>query len=133
MREKQKTEAIARLKLWGIYEETVKQFEEDIISESAPPLGACFWLSDEQMERVLEFEESYDAVVYHVIHSYTNFGELENYLFVGRYEEEWEADREDIARGQQLAYVYNVTDPFCSDMGSIGIEETPAAGLRRTW
>lgn len=98
-----------------------------------PPFGACFWIKDEQLERVRKFEEENNALVYFIIHSYTNIGELENYLYVSDYPEEWEMDREDIKQGQQLCYVVNHDAPECSEFGSIGIELTPAAGLHRTW
>lgn len=133
-REEKKTEAVARMKKWGIYPPIVRQFrDEGLVSESAPPLGACYWLSAEQRARVREFEEEHDALVYHVIHGFTNIGELENYLYVSDYPEEWDMDREDIGHGRQLVYVLNHTMPDCSEFGSIGVERTPAAGLRRTW
>lgn len=133
-REEKKTEAIERMKQWGIFPETIKQFEkDDLISESLPPVGACFWLNGEQLQRVREFEEKHNALVYFVIHSYTNIGELENYLYVSDYPEEWEMDRDDIKAGQQFVYVHNYDMPDCSEFGSIGIERTPAAGLRRAW
>lgn len=80
-----------------------------------------------------EFEEQNNALVYHVIHSYTNIGEMESYLFVSDYPEEWEMDRQDIGEGSQLVYVVNKDMPDCSEFGSIGIALTAAAGLRRTW
>lgn len=133
-KEEKKNEAITRMKLWGIYQPIVTQFEkEDIVSESAPPLGACFWLDDEQLARVHEFEAHHNALVYHVIHSFTNLGEMESYLYVSDYPEEWEMDRADIKYGQQLVYVVNKDAPDCSEFGSIGIARTAAAGLRRIW
>lgn len=133
-REAKKAEAIARMKLWGIFPGIRKQFEkEDLVSESAPPLGACYWLEGEQLARVREFEEKNNALVYHVIHSFTSLGEMESYLYISDYPEEWERDRADIKDGQQLAYVYNRDMPDCSEFGSIGVALTPAAGLRRTW
>ena len=42
-------------------------------------------------------------------------------------------DRDDLRHGQTCAYVYNHDAPDCSELGAIGIEGTPAAGLRRTW
>lgn len=133
-REKKKIEAVIRMKKWGIYGDTIQQFEkEGLISESRQPFGACFWLDDEQKKRVEQFEKEHNALVYHVIHSFTNIGELENYLYVSDYEEEWEMDREAIEDGQQLVYVLNHTMPDCSEFGTIGVELTPAAGLRRTW
>lgn len=133
-REEKKIEAIARMKAWGIYAPIIKQFEkEDLVSESAPPLGACFWLNEEQLAQVREFEEKNNALVYHVIHSYTNIGEMESYLYVSDYPEEWEMDRQDIGEGSQLVYIVNKDAPDCSEFGSIGIALTAAAGLRRTW
>lgn len=132
--EDKKVEAIARMKKWGIYPPTIKQFEnENLVSESAPPFGACFWLNDEQKERVRRFEETHNALVYHVIHSYATFGELESYLYVSDYKEEWEYDRDDIEAGQQVVYVENLDAPQCSELGSIGIKRTIAAGLVRVW
>lgn len=133
-REEKKIEAIARMKLWGIYQPIRKQFEkEDLVSESAPPLGACYWLEGEQLARVREFEEANNALVYHVIHSFTDIGEMESYLYVSDYPEEWPQDRKGIKDGQQLVYVFNHDMPDCSEFGSIGVALTGAAGLRRTW
>lgn len=133
-RDEKKSEAISRMKLWGIYAPIVKQFEEDgLVSESAPPLGACYWLDEEQMARVREFEERNNALVYHVIHSFTTIGEMESFLYVSDYPEEWEQDRADTKDGQQLVYVFNKDMPDCSEFGSIGVARTAAAGLRRTW
>lgn len=94
---------------------------------------ARYWLDEAQRKRVAEFEEQNNALVYHVIHSYTSIGEMESYLYVSDYPEEWERDREDIKDGQQLVYVFNHDMPDCSEFGSIGVALTPAAGLRRTW
>ena len=77
------------------------------------------------------FEEEYNAVVYHVIHSHTNFGELLSLLYVSEHEEEWEYDREDLEEGIAVAYVENLTYWDCSEMGSIGIEPRNG-GLART-
>lgn len=133
-REAKKTEAVARMKKIGIYPETIKQFEnKGYISQSLPPLGACFWIEGEQLQRVKNFENEYNALVYFVIHSYTNIGEMETYLYVSDYEEEWAEDREDIESNQCLAYVYNHDMPDCSEFGSIGFQRTSAAGLKRTW
>ena len=133
-REKKKIEAVARMKKWGIFGETIKQFEkDDLVSESRPPVGACFWLDAEQKKRVEQFEREHNALVYHIIHSFTNIGELENYLYVSDYEEEWEMDREDLQHNQTCAYVYNCDAPDCSEIGCIGIMRTSAAGLLRIW
>lgn len=130
--ERKKEEAIKRMKAWEIFPGTVKQFERDNkLSESQPPMGACFWVEGEQLKRVKEFEKEHDALVYFIIHSYTNMGEMESYLYVSDEEEEWEYDWEDLRNGTQLVYVYNRDIPEFSEFGSIGIRRTTAAGLKR--
>lgn len=133
-REEKKKEAIKRMKLWKIYPETIKQFEKDgLISMSEPPFGAYYWITPEIEKAVREFEEEYNAMVYSVIRSYTNIGIMDSYLFVSDYCEEWEMDINDISKHRTLAYVNNITYPDCSELGSIGVERTPAAGLKRIW
>ena len=78
-----KKEAIKRMKALGLFEQVIEQFDkENMINQSEPPLGASYWLEPEQLEHVRQFEKEHNAIVYHVIHNWTNFGELENYLFV---------------------------------------------------
>ncbi len=133
-KEKKVAEAVNRMNILGVFPETIKQFEnEGLVSESEPPLGACFWLNDEQKKRVEEFEKKYDALVYHVIRSFTEFGELESYMYVSDEEEEWEMDNEDIKDGLVFAYVNNLDDPMCSEFGTIGVKLTAAAGLARVY
>lgn len=133
-REAKKAEAVERMKALGIFGPTISQFEKsDLISQSLPPVGACFWIEGEQLQRVREFENENNALVYFVIHSYTNIGEMESYLFVSDYPDDWPLDRRDIKENMPLAQAYNADAPWCSEMGHIGIELTPAAGLRRTW
>lgn len=142
--EEKRTEAVARMKLWGIFPPIVRAFEtKGTVAESVPPLGACFWLNDAQKERVRQFEEEHKALVYHVIHHTAIFGgtdkfELEEYLYVSDYPEEWEDDRYDISTspfedGKPLVYCNNLTAPDCSEFGTIGIKKTPAGGLARVW
>ena len=133
-RQEMKAEAAARMRQLHLYPETIRQFEkEDLISESAPPFGACFWLNEAQRERVRELEAKYNILIYHVIHSFTTIGEMESYLYVSNHPEEWEDDRAGLKEGETVAYVYNCDDPELSEFGYIGIRLTPAAGLERTW
>lgn len=132
--EEKKMEAIERMKTLGIFPQTIKQFEQDgYISISEPPVGAFFWAEGEDLQRIYEFEANYNALVYLVIRSYTTIGKMDNYFYVSDHRNEWERDRQDLAAGEPLCYVYNHDMPDCSEFGCIGIERTCAAGLRRTW
>lgn len=132
--EQKKEEAVLRMKKLGIFPETIKQFKNDgYISISEPPMGAFYWAEGEDLEHIREFEREYNALVYVVIRTYFEFGVTDSYLYVSDYEEEWEEDRADCESGVLLAYVYNRSDPELSEIGSIGIEKTIAAGLKRVW
>lgn len=134
MRDKQKAEALARMKLLGIFPETIKQFDRDgKVSISEPPFGAFYWAEGWDLDRIEQFEEDHDALVYLVIRSYTTHGKMDDYLYVSKYEEEWEQDREDLKNGMPLAYTFSFDDPQLSEIGYIVIEKTMAGGLTRTW
>jgi len=132
--EEKKTEAVLRMQAWGIYPETVKQFRNDNkVSISIPPWYGYFWLDEDQEKRVKEFEKKYSALVYVAILSHTNIGDMESYLYVSDHKKEWKMDREDILNRESLAYVYNLSYPDCSEIGTIGVYRTPAASLARKW
>lgn len=133
MRELQKKEAVARMKMLGIFRETIKQFEkEDFINISEPPLGAFYWAEGEDLERIRQFEKQHEALVYLVIRSYSNIGVMDSYLFVSKHKDEWSYDRSILTGSEALAYVYNRDYPEYSEIGYIGFEKTVAAGLIRT-
>lgn len=132
--EEKKAEAVARMKELGIHAETVKQFEsEGLVSISEPPFGAFFWAEGEDLERIKQFENQHGVLVYMVIRTYSNFGKMDDFLYVSDYREEWAMDRDDLTDKRQIAYTYNHDMPDCSEFGSIGFALTPAAGLIRTW
>lgn len=121
LREKQKQEAIERMKMLKIYSQTIKEFEKENVINVSEHGGILFWLDDEQQEMVKRFEEKYNAVVYHVIHNYTEFGELYSLLYVSQHENEWDYDKDDIKHNIALCYVVNKDEENFSEFGSIGI------------
>lgn len=132
--EAKKAEALGRMKELGIYSRTIRQFAElDKISFSKPPLGAFFWIEGKDLERVREFERQFNALVFVVIRDFTANGIMDSYLFISDYPEEWPDDRRFLREGEATAYVYNHDAPDCSEVGSIGIMQTVAAGLCQTW
>lgn len=126
----QKREAIERMQLLQIYKNTIKEFdEENIVNKSES--GFLYWLTDEEKEYVTEFENEYNALVYHVIKNYTQIGTLLTFLYVSDSEEEWEYDRDDLKYGYACAYVKNLEDEHCSEFGSVCIKPQ-FGGLIRT-
>lgn len=130
--EEKKAEAIRRMKMLGIFPETIKQFEAGYVSRSEPPFGAYYWVEGEELEALRKFEEEHDCLVYTVVRSYTSIGMMDGYLFVGDDVEEWELDRDDLKDGYAFSYTVNHNAPDCSEFGTIGIKLSVAAGLVRT-
>lgn len=120
-----KAEAISRMKALDLYNPYIKAFkdrDEIFLSEMT---GGVYEFSDneELKAKVKEFETEHNALVYHVIHTMTQFGELYSFLYVSDYPEEWEMDNSDIdTYGYTFAYVWNKTDEWCSEFGTIAVK-----------
>ncbi len=131
MKTKQKQEAIERMKMLKLSDNIIREFEKEGIINISENGGFLYWLDSDQQAIVDEFQAEHNTLVYHVIHSYTEFGELYALLYVSDDEDEWGYDKDDIKSGCVLAYVKNVTDDWCSEFGSIGIKPQ-YGGLVRT-
>ena len=131
LKQLQINEAIKRMKLVRIFDRTIDEFEnKGLISKSIR--GGLYWIDEEDKKRVQEFEEKYNAVVYSIIESYTEFGKLQTLFYVTNNVNEWELDIEDLQNGLSFCYVYNLDDPMCSEFGSIGFRNV-FGGLIRTY
>lgn len=116
-----KEEAIKRMKMLHLHPNVIKEFKEDILNYSEK--GILFWVEDEKWKSYIRnFEKEYNAVVYHIIHNYTEFGELLTMLYVSENENEWEMDKQDLKKEFCYAYVENLDDPSCSEIGSVAIK-----------
>lgn len=122
-REIKKAEALKRMKALDLHNPYIKAFKDkDEIFMSEMTGGVYeFSANTELVNKVKEFEAEINALVYHVIHTLTTIGELYNFLYVSDHQDEWEMDNADIADGYALAYVWNKTDDWCSEFGSIGV------------
>ena len=121
MKAKQRTEALRRMELLKLHENVIDDFKEISLLNQSEHGGILYWVEGETERKIREWEEKTGNLVYHVIHDYTEFGELLSLLYVSQYEDEWESDREDIQDGYAVAYVMNLSDDWCSEYGSIGI------------
>lgn len=132
LREKQKAQAIERMKKLGIMEQPVKEFEEEGKLNLSENGGLLYYLNEDEQKMVDDFEKENNGLVYHVIKSRTTIGLMYALLYVSEYLEEWKMDMENLGEGQTLAYVVNMDMPDCSEFGTIGIKPS-VGGLIRTW
>lgn len=124
-RENKKTEAINRMKTLKLFAPCIKAFKDRDEVQLSEMTGGLYEFSGdaELTAKVKEFEEKNNALVYHVIHTFTQFGELYNFLYVSDYQEEWEMDNEDIKDNYVMCYVWNKDDDFCSEFGTIAVNQ----------
>lgn len=133
---KKLNEAISRMRMLNYYDLSIKEFKDNgrvMINE--PPMGAHYFADDDvQLQMAIEkFEREHNALVYAVIRSWTDLGDMDSLLYVSDYPEEWIYDREDLEQRIAMAYVINWTMPDYSELGSIGIKKTLAGGILRTF
>lgn len=129
--EEARQEALKRMKKLNFHPNVLSDFKEDRLNKSEL-IGFLYWLNDEEIKAVREFEAEHESVVYHVIYQSTNIGELYSFLYVKLDDEEWEMDNEGLKQREVLAYVWNKTAPEFSEFGYIGIRPQ-VGGLVRTW
>lgn len=132
-KEQMKEEAITRMELLHIHPKCIADFKQaDFVSYSRYGI-LCWWLTDEQQNRVREFEKQSGNLVYHVIEEdYVQLGRMLTFLYVSPYTSEWERDRKELEAGEPLVYVANLSDEVCSEYGHVGIVSSND-GLRRIW
>ena len=85
-------------------------------------------------EKIKEFEEEYNGLVYAVIHHFAGDDECYAFLYVPDHKEEWSALIDKIeCRGSRyyaFSYVWNRSDDLCSEFGDVVVEAC-GGGIRR--
>lgn len=124
-RENKKVEAINRMKGLELFAPCIKAFKDRNEVQLSEMTGGLyeFSVNEELTAKVKEFEQEYNALVYHVIHTFAQFGELYNFLYVSDHEEEWEMDQDDIKDNYVMCYVWNKDDDWCSEFGIIAVRQ----------
>ena len=129
--EAQITEALLRMKKLNLHENAINEFKNERKLNLSEGYGALYWLNDEELKMVKDWEQETGNVVYHVIKNNLDFGLCYSFLYVSENVEEWEMDNDDLESGYPLVYVYNASFSDCSEFGAIGIAKS-FGGLRRT-
>lgn len=129
MKESMKQEALSRMLKLGLRGDTITKFRENgelTCSMNATPNS----LTDSQLKRVKEFEEKTGFMVYHIIDSHTEIGEMLSLLYISTAYDEWPLDWEDLESNTPLVYVANLSYEYFSEFGSIGIETVNGSLVR---
>lgn len=109
-------EAIKRMKLLGLSDEVITDFEEGIINMSIK--GVNVPLFPIISEEIIQRNRLGNHCVYYMIQDEAG---MTSVLSVSNYETDWETEVEHIEQNVVYAYVINHSDPQFSEFGSIGI------------
>ena len=127
-----KEKAIELLKRMDIYKPYIQGFRDSDKVCFFERFGG-YWIEQEPelYEKMKSLEQKYNCLVYAVTHEFTKFGELYDFLIVTDYPKEWD----DLVYSQgsyhtAFAYVWNKTDDWCSEFGSVTVQSF-GGGIRR--
>lgn len=134
MKENQMKEAIKRIKALDFIENVLKDFKEGTVNKSERTgfPGILYWIDDEEKEMVKSWEDETGNLVYHVVKDNTKFGTMYSFLYISKYEDEWESDNIDLTKGMAIAFCLIGTDLDYGEYGSIGVRPING-GLERTF
>lgn len=137
-KEKQKQEAIRRMKALKIMPQVIEDFKNNdrvYYSERQNAMfnAVLYWLDnhDEYVQIVKDFEKEHKALVYHCQLTHTRDGDLLSLFYVSKYENLWNVDKYNIENKEVFAYVHNMEYPWDSDFGYIGVRPS-MGGIVRT-
>lgn len=129
----QKQKAVEFMKQIDIFKPYIKGFADDNQVCYYENFGG-FWANQkpELQEKLQAIEKKYNCVVYAITHEFTEFGECYSFLLVPEYKDEWNnlIYKTNNNTYYAFAYVWNVTDNFCSEFGTIEIQSF-GGGIRR--
>ena len=132
LRKLQKQQAIERLEIlqkeYLLHKNVLKEFKEDETIYYSENLGGAYsgilyWLANknEYIEKVKQIEIEQRIFVYHCILNHTIDGDLLSMLYVSKYQNEWEFEKNDLKTGCIDVYVCNLNRDIDSEFGSIQI------------
>ena len=128
----QKQKAIECLKTLDIYKPYIEAFRR---SDRVCFFEGCggFYVDQEPEieEKMKEINEKY-GLVYAITHERFEFGECYSFLYISKYKEDWEYAIDDCGDHKFIvsAYVWNITDDWCSELGDVAIKSF-GGGIKR--
>lgn len=137
LKEKQKEEALKRMRMLQLLPNVIKDFEKKnkvYYSERQNKFfnAVLYWVDNEKkyVDVVNEFEKKHNCLVYHCQLTHMEFGDCLSLLYVSENENEWSQDKKDIKEGYAFVYVANLDTPSYSEFGTIGIKPSQGGVLR---
>ena len=120
----QKEQAIKDLNQLGIYKPYIDGFDRfDKVCVFERYAGFWVYQYPEIQAKMNAIENQFKCTVYAITHEFTQFGECYSFLIVTNYKHEWKTLlRSKKNRHSAFAYVWNKTDDWCSEFGSVLVQ-----------
>jgi hypothetical protein len=123
-KQQRKEQALKYLKQLDIYKPYIDGFEKEnqvCVFERF----AGFWVHQypEIYKKMQQIEKEYKCTVYAITHEFTPFGECYSFLIVTNYKHEWKTLlQSNKNKHTAFAYVWNKTDDWCSEFGTVTVQ-----------
>lgn len=125
-------EAAERMKILGLPEDAISEFQNSGHPSFGMENGQRFPLSNDEKEQIQKLEGNEKYLVYAVIRNDSSFGRMESFVLVSRFKCDWEFERNSIReRNCVMAYVSNLSIPAWSESGFITVRRFPNGTLVR--
>ena len=118
-----KEQAIKYLQQLDIYKPYIDGFEkEDQVCVFEHYAGFWVYQYPEIEAKMKAIEKQFGCTVYAITHEFMPFGECYSFLFVSQYKDEWDMLlHSDKNKHSIYAYVWNKSDEWCSELGSVAV------------
>ena len=118
-----KIKAIELMKKLDIYKPYIQGFEKDNMVCFYENFGGFWAIQEPEIQnKMINLQYEHDITIYAITHEMTGFGECYSFLYVNGYKEEWDFTLDSDGNVHYaFAYVWNKTDDWCSEFGTIGI------------
>ena len=128
--EEMKQEALNRMKMLLLHQNVINEFKkENKLNKSEGTLGTLYWLDEEEVDIVKEYEKKWNVLVYHVIKSFTvEMGVIYDLLYITDEKDYWEEERKRLEQGIVLSH----TKSQFSESGDIFVINV-SGGLARLY
>ena len=119
-----KEQAVKYLKQLDIYKPYIDGFDRfDKVCVFERYAGFWVYQYPEIQAKMNAIENQFKCTVYAITHEFTQFGECYSFLIVTNYKHEWKTLlRSDKNKHSAFAYVWNKTDDWCSEFGSVLVQ-----------
>ena len=120
-----RAEAAKRMRLLGVKEEHIQDFEQDGKIYFSAEDKTIAELSEADIKNIEKFENDYHVLVYMVIRKDSQYGMKDAMLYVSSDENDWPLEEDELKMGYAFTHLINHRCPEVLEFYRIGFARTP--------